>query len=67
MNKFSEDIARYSDYGVTLITIPSASDSITFALLHRSGRTNRLSRVCSSIRFNMRTVLPSCVSALTKS
>jgi hypothetical protein len=53
--------------GTPFITITSASDSITFALLHRrSGRTNGLSRVCSSIRFNMRTVLPSCVFALSR-
>jgi hypothetical protein len=41
---------------------------ITLALLHRrSGRTSKLSRVCSSIRFSSRTVLPSWVFALTKS
>jgi hypothetical protein len=54
--------------GMPFITITSASASITLALLHRrSGRTSRLSLSCSSIRFNIRTVLPSCVLALTKS
>ena len=42
--------------------------SITFAELHhRSGRIIRHSLLCSSIRFGILTVLPSCVLALTKS
>jgi hypothetical protein len=54
--------------GTPFNTITSASASITLALLQRrSGRTSKLSLVCSSIRFNIRTVLPSCVFALTKS
>src|SRR5260370_8402390 len=54
--------------GTPLVTITSASASITFAELHlRSDRIIRHPRLCSSIRFNIRTVLPSYVFALTKS
>ncbi len=54
--------------GTHLITITSARASITFALDHlRSARTSRHSRLFSSIRFSIRTVLPSWVLALTKS
>ena len=54
--------------GTPLITITSANTEITFALLHlRSHRIIRHSLLCSSIRFNIRTVRPSCVLALTKS
>jgi hypothetical protein len=54
--------------GTPFTTITSARASITFAELHlRSGRIIRHSLLCSSIRFSIRTVLPSCVLALTKS
>src|ERR1700747_3250228 len=54
--------------GTPFVTITSARASITFAELHlRSDRIIRHSRLCSSIRFNIHTVLPSYVLALTKS
>ncbi len=53
--------------GTPCNTIKSGSDPITFALdQRRSGRTSKLSLVCSSIRFNILTVLPSYVFAVTK-
>jgi len=57
-----------SKVGTPFTTITSASASMTFAELHlRSDRIIRHSRLCSSIRLNIRTVLPSYVFALTKS
>ena len=54
--------------GTPFITITSASAEMTLELdQRRSARTSRLSRVCSSSRFRMRTLRPSCVRALTKS
>jgi hypothetical protein len=54
--------------GTSLATITSAGASITLAEFHlRSDRIIRYSQLCSSIRFNIRTVLPSYVFALTKS
>jgi hypothetical protein len=54
--------------GTPRITITLANAEITFALGQlRSQPISRHSRVYSSIRFNIRTVRPSCVFTLTKS
>jgi hypothetical protein len=54
--------------GMLFITMTSAGASITLALdQRRSGRNNKLSLWCSSIRFNIRTVLPLYGFALMKS
>jgi hypothetical protein len=53
--------------GTPFITITSARASITLVEdQRRSARTSRHSLLCSSIRFSIRTVLPSFVLALTK-
>src|ERR1700749_4464444 len=53
--------------GTPLVTIPSASPPITFALdQRRSARISKHSRVYSSIRLRMRTLRPSCVRALSR-
>jgi hypothetical protein len=54
--------------GMPRSIMASARTSITFRLLSlRRGRIARHSRVNSSIRFSIRTVLPSWVNVLTKS
>ena len=54
-------------FGTPFVTITSASVSITLVEYHvRSDWIIRHSRVCSSIRFNSRTVLPSYVFPLSR-
>ena len=53
--------------GTPFQTMTSARAPMTFVLdQQRSARISRHSRVCSSIRFRRRTLLPSCVRALSR-
>jgi hypothetical protein len=62
----ASDTAQSSSFrGPPFITMTSAKAPMTFAeLQRRSARISRHSRVCSSIRFRMRILLPSCVLTL---